>query len=981
MNNTSRNPNLDRYPVACTGKIRPQTLPVGDAFWTGKRPERRLHALAIPNLAQCTREEVQAYFDNGWTMTEALFSALAVPEAYYRPAYHGLRHPLIFYYGHPAVLYVNKLRVAGLLKEPLDAYLENILEVGVDEMSWDDMSKNEMEWPLVEEVTKYRRRVYETITHLISTHPHLGAGHAPITPKHPLWSLFLGFEHERIHLETSSVLMRELPLELLRQPVFFPEPHPSVRLPSVSTPTRGKDFPENSLHAVDGRRVVLGKTQDTPYFGWDNEYGRRVVDVRKFSVTRAQITNGEFLEFVTDGGYQTERFWSVDGWGWRKFRNTKWPSFWVPDGPAGSGLFRLRTCFEQVPMRWEWPAVVNFHEAKAYCAWRTEKDRPRFPYRLLSEAEHHRLRGAPPASDPELNLGFRWASESPVTSAPWGNVWHWTEDHFNPLPGFAVHPYYDDFSTPCFDGRHQMIFGGSFASCGDEATPWARFHFRPHFFQHAGFRMATSEEVDDHGKAVRLDSFTASGAPGAVLYEGMLDSLEVEPHHFEGAATAILTRLSTFLKMLSADAPGGSDRAPEYRPTETFPETGETLGHALDTLFHDLMPSAQLPGHGGYWAYVSGGATPLSALGQWLSQTLNPYVANARLAPGLALIEREVVGWFARLVGLPASASGFLTTGSSLATLSALVAARRNRLGEDFMNGTLYFSDQVHHCVTKAAGILGFPERNWVKIPTTRPDFRMDVDELAKAITRDKAQGKKPFLVVGSAGTTNTGAIDPLSELAELCRKEGLWFHVDAAYGGFFRLTETGGRKLSGIERADSVALDPHKSLSMPYGTGCLLVKNPRTLLDSHSGTSVYMPQPMVVDGDSVDFASLSPELSRDFRGLRVWLPLKLLGATPFRRNLDEKMTLTRRLADEIRKIPELQIVAEPELTIFAFRARAGAAATETLLARLNASRRIFVSGTKLDGEPAIRVCLLSFRTGNKEIEEGIAILREALRK
>ena len=507
-------------------------------WWTGRppqdcpglQPDGTLTSLPLPDLATCTREQVSAYFDNTWTLTETLFSGLRGEEAFFRPPYHHLRHPMIFYYGHPPALYVNKLRVAGLIEQPLNPYFEQLFETGVDEMRWDDMSKNEMRWPDIREVHAYRQQVYRTVRRVIDTHPGLEAGHPPIARHHPLWALFMGFEHERIHLETSSVLIRELPSALVQRPAEWPKPHPSAGRAAAFPPRMGRDYPANDLIGVPGQTVALGKPPDWPSYGWDNEYGRRETALQPFRASRHLVSNGELHAFVAGGGYRERRYWSETGWAWRSFRNLKWPTFWVPDGPAGLHRYRLRTLFEAIDMPWDWPVEVNHHEAKAYCAWCAEREGA--PYRLPSEAEHQALRdrwqraavSAGVESDPVMrfdgatlarecgwNLNLAHGSSSPVAAGQptdagfhdvFGNVWQWLEDHFNPLPGATVHPYYDDFSTPCYDGQHQMILGGSWASTGDEASIWARFHFRPHFFQHAGFRLVRG---DGDGGAVRLD--------------------------------------------------------------------------------------------------------------------------------------------------------------------------------------------------------------------------------------------------------------------------------------------------------------------------------------------------------------------------------------------------------------------------------------------------------------------------------------------
>ncbi|CAD7695054.1 unnamed protein product [Ostreobium quekettii] len=487
-------------------------------FWTGRAPDAptpgvladgTMTSIRMPNLNECTKQGVLDYFDNTWCLTEVLFSSLQGEEAFYRLPYHNLRHPMIFYYGHPAALYINKLRVAGLLKDPVNTYYEHIFETGVDEMSWDDMSKNEMEWPPVAEVTEYRRKVYRIVHRVIEDWPF----ETPTSWECPMWSVFMGMEHERIHLETSSMLLRELPLRLLKRPQAWPAYHPALM------DSANRKSPVNKFIECPTGDVTLGKAHDWPTFGWDNEYGQREFCVKDFSATALLISNGEFLEFVREGGYSTSSYWSEQGWKWRSFRNAKWPTFWEPVGPAGLHQYMLRLLFETVELPLAAPAVVNHHEAKAYCGWLSAKEglTGHAAYRLLTEPEYYRLLEVAKrdsvgriAEDPVMeqsgdemrqtrNVNLAYGAESPVDAfAPTkmgfhdvsGNVWQWCEDNFAALPNsWGVHTMYDDFSTPCYDGQHNIIQGGSFISTGDLASFFARYHFRPHFFQHAGFRV------------------------------------------------------------------------------------------------------------------------------------------------------------------------------------------------------------------------------------------------------------------------------------------------------------------------------------------------------------------------------------------------------------------------------------------------------------------------------------------------------------
>jgi aromatic-L-amino-acid decarboxylase len=462
-------------------------------------------------------------------------------------------------------------------------------------------------------------------------------------------------------------------------------------------------------------------------------------------------------------------------------------------------------------------------------------------------------------------------------------------------------------------------------------------------------------------------------------------SLELTSEDFHAMVRAATERLIEYVESLphqpSADTEGSAELARSL--VEPLPESGRPYAELLDLLFERVVTKGFGTAGPGYLAYIPGGGILHSGVADLIANGVNRYVGVFAAAPGLAQIEANVVRWFCDIVGYPATAGGILTSGGSLANFSALVTARRELLPDDFLSGVLYASDQVHHSVAKAAMLAGFPEEN-VRLVPSDENFRIRIVALAAAVAADRAAVRRPFLVVGSAGTTNTGAVDDLNGLADRCALEGLWLHVDAAYGGFFLLTADGRRKLAGISRADSVVLDPHKGLFLPYGTGSLLVRNRDTLRRAHALSADYMP-PMQDDPDLVDFNLVSPELSRDWRGLRVWLPIAMHGIGPFRRNLEEKLELTRWATEELRTIPGIEILAEPQLSIVAFRlawpdldAEAENALNRAFLAAINDRRRVYLTGTMLGQKFALRICVLSFRTHLDRMREGLDDVRAA---
>jgi aromatic-L-amino-acid decarboxylase len=446
----------------------------------------------------------------------------------------------------------------------------------------------------------------------------------------------------------------------------------------------------------------------------------------------------------------------------------------------------------------------------------------------------------------------------------------------------------------------------------------------------------------------------------------------------EACVAFVLEHLRTLGEQASFDLEGAEALGDSF--AEPPPEEGRDLGVLLERLRPAILKSYNTAGPG-YLAYIPGGGVYAAALADFLAAAVNRYVGVEQAAPVLARIEETAVGWLARLMGYPEGSRGILTSGGSLSNFSALVAARTDRLGEDFRRGTLYFSEDMHHCVTKAARLAGFPERS-LRVLAVDERRRLRPEALEEAVRADRARGLRPFLVVANVGTTNTGAVDPLPAILEIARAHGLWVHADAAYGGFFRLVPGGDGLMPGLPECDSITLDPHKGLFLPYGLGCLLVREGEALRRAHRAHASYMQDVLGEGGGG--FADLSPELSRDFRGLRLWLPLQLHGLPAFRAQLVEKLALARAAYEQLRADPRFEMLDEPQLSIVAFRLRGPAAEADAagaeLLRRVNARRRVFLSSTRIDGRHVIRLCVLSFRTHADRVQEAVDALREEAR-
>lgn len=433
------------------------------------------------------RKEISAYFNATFDSYESLFETLVSDKAYYQKPIP-LRHPLIFYYGHTATFFINKLILSGLIDTRINPKFESMFAIGVDEMSWDDLNDSHYDWPDVAEVKAYRQELKQLITDLIETAPLT----LPIDWDNPWWTIIMGIEHEQIHIETSSVLIRQQALELVQT------------TPLWQAWTETTSAPDNELITISAGKVTLGKNDDEVY-GWDNEYGFHQANINQFKASKFLVSNQEFLSFVEEGGYLNEHYWHDEGLKWLNFSQATHPSFWLKTDQG----WQLRLMTEVVTMPWDWPVEVNYHEAKAFCNWKAQQTGQLI--RLPTEDEWQRLYDC--SHIEELKNGKQApanihhdhaASPCPVNFFPHGklydvvgNVWQWTETAIYPFDGSKVHAYYDDFTMPTYDGRHYLFKGGSWISSGNESRQSARYAFRQHFFQHAGFRYVEAEELKD----------------------------------------------------------------------------------------------------------------------------------------------------------------------------------------------------------------------------------------------------------------------------------------------------------------------------------------------------------------------------------------------------------------------------------------------------------------------------------------------------
>lgn len=429
------------------------------------------------------------------------------------------------------------------------------------------------------------------------------------------------------------------------------------------------------------------------------------------------------------------------------------------------------------------------------------------------------------------------------------------------------------------------------------------------------------------------------------------------------------------------DYPGYGHGNFEKLSSMKIEEEGKSIEMILDVLETEVDVIGISSASGRHLGFIPGGGLWASSLADMLGDISNKYSGIAFSGPGSVKIESQVIQWMTNIIGYPSTSFGNLTSGGSIANLIAVKAARDHHgiHSTNVRNSAIYFGEQTHHSIHKALNITGLHEAVLRKIPVDE-NFRIQSKQLEEQMRKDKAQGLNPFLVIASAGTTDTGAIDPLNEIANICETHKAWFHVDAAYGGFFILLDEMKEKLNGIERSDSVVLDPHKTLFLPFGSGAILLRDKNVLLASNSSKASYLADTEGIE--DISPADTGIELTRPNRGLRMWLPLQLYGVAPFKACLREKILLSNYFYEKIGTLG-FEKGPRPDLTvtIFRFAHDDDNRINQQIVDAIHEDGRVFLSSTRINGKLWLRCAVVSHRTHKKEIDLALEMIRENLKK
>ena len=480
-----------------------------------------------------------------------------------------------------------------------------------------------------------------------------------------------------------------------------------------------------------------------------------------------------------------------------------------------------------------------------------------------------------------------------------------------------------------------------------------------------------------------------SGAPGGDAEPSLASGLQMSHEQMLELGREALDLVVDRLENLSAgEAWDGEFRQVlEDHLVEDPPEGPNPASEVLERLARDVLPFTARLDHPRFFGFIPTSPTWPGVVADLLAAGYLINQCTWLVASGPSQLELVVIDWFRRWIGYPEGAGGLFTSGGSAASVDAFVAARDAAGYPE--RATVYMSDQSHSALPRAAVIVGI-RRDHIRAIPSDGDFRIDMEALAKAVAEDRAAGLQPIAVCATAGTSSTGAIDPLDEMADFCEQEGLWLHVDAAYGGFAVVTEAGKQLLSGIERADSVGLDAHKWFFQPYEAGCLLVKDRETLNEAF-----HMPHDILQDtvwgAEHPNFADIGLQLSRSARAMKVWMSVQTLGMDAFRRAIESGMELAARAHDYVGASPVLEPLSTPTLGIVCFRVNPGgglldeadlAAVNRTVLAQMFWDDPAFMSSTSLQGTFALRMCIINHTTTWDDVRETLeAVERFAQRE
>jgi len=461
--------------------------------------------------------------------------------------------------------------------------------------------------------------------------------------------------------------------------------------------------------------------------------------------------------------------------------------------------------------------------------------------------------------------------------------------------------------------------------------------------------------------------------------------LELDPVELRRLAHLVADQVADrWVELGDRPVSGKASRAEmEERLREPIPRSGVPLEESLELFWREIEPYAGKIDHPGFFAFIPSSPTFASLVGDWLAAGCNIFQGTWLESAGPSQVELVVLDWLKECLGFPMGGSGILTSGGSAANLMGLAVAREERLDGSFQTGTAYCSDQTHTAVDRALRILGFPRGALRRLPA-RADWTLDPLAVARAVAEDREKGLRPFCVIASAGTTNTGAVDPLDELADLCVSEGLWLHVDGAYGAFARLAERGSARLRGLERADSLVLDPHKWLYVGYEAGCLLVRDGDALPRCFHVLPDYLQDTQTTGGE-VNFADYGLQLSRAARALKLWFSFRTHGLEAISEAVDRTMRLADLAERLVRETDRLELTSPSSLGILSFRFVGLGSEDDARLDDLNAAilarfyreGRFMASSTRLGGRFVIRLCPMNYRTTRDDVA---AFLEEVVR-